>query len=87
MKLAGHTDEVQTVTFSPRGQFVASGSFDKTLRFWDIGNGQETYQFPTAQAITALDWHPRGDRLIAGDASGRVLVLELKRFEPDRPAV
>jgi WD40 repeat protein len=34
--LEGHTDEVNTVTWSPDGTRLASGSMDKTIRIWDI---------------------------------------------------
>ena len=37
--LSGHTDEVNSVTFSSDGKFLASGSDDKTVRLWDVQTG------------------------------------------------
>ena len=37
--LSGHTDEVNTVTFSSDGRSLVSGSDDKTVKFWDIQTG------------------------------------------------
>jgi WD40 repeat protein len=38
MVLEGHTEEVIAVALSAEGQRAVSGSFDDTVRFWDLGN-------------------------------------------------
>ena len=37
-KLTGHSDRVRTVVFSPDGEYLASGSGDKTIRVWRISS-------------------------------------------------
>lgn len=43
--LTGHGHFVSDVTLSTDGQFALSGSWDKTLRLWDLHTGQTTRQF------------------------------------------
>ena len=40
MVLAGHTDSVLAVAFSPNGKLLVSGSSDKTLRLWEVETGK-----------------------------------------------
>ncbi|CAD8048611.1 unnamed protein product [Paramecium primaurelia] len=37
----GHTSYVMSVYFSPDGNTLASGSYDKSIRLWDVKTGQE----------------------------------------------
>ncbi len=42
MDLKGHSGPVYACQFSPSGHFIASGSFDKTIRIWDLSNSATT---------------------------------------------
>ena len=39
--LKGHTDYVRSVTFSPDGKQIVSGSDDKSMLVWDASTGDE----------------------------------------------
>lgn len=43
--LKGHSHFVQDVVISSDGQFALSGSWDGTLRLWDLHTGQTTRRF------------------------------------------
>ena len=37
----GHTGRVWSVAFSPDGKQILSGSWDGTIKLWDIASGRE----------------------------------------------
>ncbi|HQR44025.1 MAG TPA: hypothetical protein PLX97_15125, partial [Gemmatales bacterium] len=43
--LEGHKELVYTVNFSPDGKHLLTGSFDKTLKLWDVAAGKEVKTF------------------------------------------
>jgi len=44
-RLTGHSHYVQDVAISSDGQFALSGSWDGTLRLWDLNTGRKTRSF------------------------------------------
>jgi WD40 repeat protein len=39
--LEGHTLAVTSVAFSPDGKLLASGSWDNTVKLWEVATGRE----------------------------------------------
>merc|ERR1719299_318081 len=43
--LSGHSEPVASVVLSSDGQFALSGSWDKTMRLWDLNSGTSVRTF------------------------------------------
>jgi WD40 repeat protein len=75
-----HTDSVEAVAFSPDGEKVASVSADQTLRVWRARTDDCLAAWLADSEITCCSWGR--DRIMAGTASGEILILE---FLPPGP--
>ena len=62
--LSGHTNTVRSVAFGPDGRTLVSGSFDRTVRVWDVQTGQ---------SLKILSGHSKGIRSVAFNSDGRTL--------------
>lgn len=49
-ELKGHTKEVTSVALSANGRWVASGSFDDTVRIWDVDHCRHRYSLKESTA-------------------------------------
>jgi WD40 repeat protein len=63
MVLKGHTDGVWSVAVTPDGKTVVSGSYDNTLRVWDLPEPETIIEAPEADRYT------NAKVLLVGDSS------------------
>jgi hypothetical protein len=62
-----HTEPVSSITFSPDGKKLASGSWDRTVKLWDVATGQELATLEGHKArITSIAFSPDGKKLASG---------------------
>ena len=65
----GHEDWVTSVSFSPNGQTLATGSRDKTARLWNL-QGDVLREFPGHEDwVTSVSFSPNGQTLVTGGVS------------------
>jgi WD40 repeat protein len=69
---------VSSLAFSPDGKIIVSGSYDNTLRVWNIESGEYLCGIYTEGTIYDIKWHPDGERIVAAGAGG-VYFLKLVR--------
>ena len=63
--LSGHTSSVYSVSFSPDGNTLASGSLDKTVRLWDANTGRHIRTL-TGHWVLSVSFSPDGNTLASG---------------------
>lgn len=71
----GHSDYVDSVSWSPNGKRIASASGDKTVQVWDASSGGHvlTYRHHTSDVL-AVAWSPDGKYLASADVGSTVQV-------------
>ncbi len=74
-RLKGHSGSVAALCVLPDGR-LASGSYDNTIRLWDVTAGAETARLEIDAPIPCIAALPSG-RLVAGDSLGRLHWLEI----------
>jgi WD40 repeat protein len=73
--LAGHTDGVRGVAFSPDGRTLATGSEDRSVRLWNPATGHELAVLREKQHVTGLAFAPDGKELAVMLHNGTLRLL------------
>ena len=78
--LAGHSDSVRTVAISnwqDRQNIIASGSFDKTIKIWNLETGILINTLEEPSRINAIAIHPQKPLLVSGCDENKIHIWNL----------
>jgi len=76
----GHSARVSSVSFSPNGKYIASVSWDDTVRLWDVKTGKEIRTIDATFTSFFVNFTPDGENIIGVGASG-VFLYEVETGE------
>jgi WD40 repeat protein len=76
--LAGHTNEVRSVAFSPDGQHIVSGSWDNLVKVWSVSGAKEVASLAGhTNVVCSVAFSPDGQHIVSGSADNLVKVWSL----------
>jgi WD40 repeat protein len=79
--LEGHSDWVGAVAVTPDGRYAVSGSYDNTLRVWDLKENQPPRVLEGHSAgIQAVALAPDGRYAVSGSSDNSLRVWDLHDF-------
>jgi len=68
-RLEGHTAPVLCTAFSPKGDCLASGSFDESVILWDVRRGTALKVLPAhSEAVWTVGWDREAAMVLTGSA-------------------
>ena len=66
-RFRGHTGAILDIVFSANGQYAASCSADRTVRYWDVKSGRTIHRFVGhSDEVTCIAISPDGQRVVSG---------------------
>jgi WD40 repeat protein len=84
----GHTAAVSSLAFSPDGKLLLTGSFDHSLKLWEVPTGKEvkTYAGPQGHQhmVVSVAFTPDGKTVASGGVDNRAYLWEVPSTSPLR---
>ena len=76
--LTGHTSNVNSVSFSPDGNTIVSGSADDTVRLWDVNTGRHIRTLTGhTSSVFSVSFSPDGNTIVSGSADDTVRLWDV----------
>lgn len=77
--VAGHSNTVGSIAFSPDGKILASGSWDNTIILWNLATGKPIGEPLTghSNSVTRVAFSPDGSILASGSSDQTVILWDV----------
>ncbi|ACF15145.1 WD-40 repeat protein [Chloroherpeton thalassium ATCC 35110] len=80
LSLSGHTESVSSISFSRDGKYLASGSWDNTVKVWDVNTGKVLFDLKGHSAgVSAVAFSPSSLMLASVSLDSTLRVWEIRK--------
>lgn len=80
MKQQGHSSEMSCITYSPDGQYIASGGEDSKVKIWNVSNGFCFITFNEhTSSVTGIQFSNSKKFLVSSSLDGTVRAFDIIR--------
>jgi WD40 repeat protein len=69
-----HDDVINAIAISPNGEWVVSGSNDRTARVWEAATGKEISRMAHESFVNAVSFSPDGNWVVSGGSDNTVRI-------------
>ncbi|HOV15740.1 MAG TPA: hypothetical protein PK771_15735, partial [Spirochaetota bacterium] len=82
LRFSGHENSIQSIAYSTDGKYIASGSYDDTIKYWDRSNGNliRTLKDHTGP-VNSLDFSSDGNYLTSSSGDSTLKYWNIKTGE------
>ena len=81
LRFHGHIAGIFDVDVHPNGTFLASASWDGTVRIWNPLTGNEVQLLTPRQPMQTVLWSPDGKYLVLGDYPGNLYIYQTQGWK------
>ena len=77
--LEGHIDSVRSVSFSPNGKLIVSGSYDETVKTWDVETGKQVHNLEGHSSdVNSVSFSPNSRLIVSGSLDKTVKTWDVQ---------
>ena len=76
--LIGHTSTVNSIAYSPDGRHIVSGSYDATIRIWDVLTQRQIGNPLTGHTnyVSSVVYSPDGRHIVSGSSDNTIRIWD-----------